>query len=442
MRRLFVLLVLVLTACGPAVLVPVNTPTPNLIPNLIPGIPPGSNLCVMPRDLGAPVTPSSPKTVGIMKSSILNYLNQGGNPERLVSELTSPAYGNLKLKLTRIDFNNDGVDELAFSFVPNGTPAFGALTSVFWIFQCRGGKYEFAFTTLEGGNIVDGDPAVIDVEDLKGDKQKEAVVQSSQILKSECRETFDIFGSKKDYITDYLGPLTTFLCGTEFSVGGSDENGNKEILFTGQSDLPADAVAGIQRQFVDTYVLKDNQSYKLKSHGYLPSPYRVHVIYDAQQALDEGDLDQALQLYTQAANDKALQDINSFCIVPGSYACIFGVSPKNIGTVDHPREYLSAFALFRLTLLYLRNDNEQESTSTLNELDKNYPAGEYGYEFVSAAHLLKKEVEAGKSLAFSCNVVTSMIEKYYPFLYLHFEWSTPARAFYYKNETFCSYSWK
>jgi hypothetical protein len=78
-------------------------------------------------------------------------------------------------------------------------------------------------------------------------------------------------------------------------------------------------------------------------------------------------------------------------------------------------------------------------TSTLNELDKNYPAGEYGYEFVSAAHLLKKQVKAGKSLASSCNVVTSMIEKYYPFLYLHFEWSTPSRAFYYTNDTFCSF---
>jgi len=439
MRKLFVLIILILAACGPTVLVPIATPTLNLIPSPIPGISPGSNLCVTPRDLGAPVTPSSPKTVGTMKSIILNYLNQGGNPEKLVSELTAPTYGSLKLKLTRIDFNHDGVDELAFSFAPNGTSAVGALTSVFWIFQCRGGEYVSVFTTLEGGNIVDGDPAVIDVEDLKGDKQKEAVVQSSQILKSECRETFDIFASKKDDITDYLGPLINFPCGTKFSVGDSDQNGNKDILFTGQSDLPSDAVAGIQRQFVDTYVLKDNQSYKLKSHGYLPSPYRVHVIYDAQQALDEGDLDQALQLYTQAANDEALQDINSFCVVPGTYACTSAVSPQKTGTVDHPREYLSAFALFRLTLLYLQNGDAQAFASTLNELDKNYPAGEYGYEFVSAAHLLKKQVKAGKSLASSCNVVTSMIEKYYPFLYLHFEWSTPSRAFYYTNDTFCSF---
>jgi hypothetical protein len=54
------------------------------------------------------------------------------------------------------------------------------------------------------------------------------------------------------------------------------------------------------------------------------------VIYDAQQALDDGDFDQAIQFYDKAANDKALQDINSFCIVPGSYDCIFGVSPKNM----------------------------------------------------------------------------------------------------------------
>jgi hypothetical protein len=69
-----------------------------------------------------------------------------------------------------------------------------------------------------------------------------------------------------------MDQTTTFPCGTKFAVGSSDENGNKEILFTGQSDLPSDAVAGIQRRFVDTYVLKDNQSYQLKSHSYLSSP--------------------------------------------------------------------------------------------------------------------------------------------------------------------------
>jgi hypothetical protein len=35
-------------------------------------------------------------------------------------------------------------------------------------------------------------------------------------------------------------------------------------------------------------------------------------------------------------------------------------------------------------------------TSTLNELDKNYPAAKYGYEFTKAAHLLKDQAEASK----------------------------------------------
>ena len=77
----------------------------------------------------------------------------------------------------------------------------------------------------------------------------------------------------------------------------------------------------------------------------------------------------------------------------------------------------------------------------MNELDKNYLSGKYGYEFMRAAHLLKDQVEAGKGLASSCDAVTSMIEKNHPLLYLHFDWSTPSRAFYYTNETFCSYSW-
>ena len=288
MRRLFVLLILFSTACGPAVLVPIDTPTstptstltPTPTSTLTPTLNPIPTIkllftCPTPRDLEAPVAPPGLRTTGLLESILLYSLNLGANPEKLVNELNTPAYDNPKLKLIKIDFNNDGVDELAISSGPsllNGTPFVNGLVSAFWIFQCRNGKYDIQVTMLERENIVDGSPAVVDVEDLKGDKQKEVVVQSSQILVSECREVFGIFGWKENVITAYMDQTTTFPCGTKFAVGSSDENGNKEILFTGQSDLPSDAVAGIQRRFVDTYVLKDNQSYQLKSHSYLSSP--------------------------------------------------------------------------------------------------------------------------------------------------------------------------
>ena len=234
-----------------------------------------SDTCPPPRDLSAPVAPPGLRTTGEIESILLYSLNLGASPEQLVSELNTPAYDNPNLKLTRIDFNNDGVEELAISSGPsllNGTPFISGPVSVFWVFECRNESYQIEATVLEARNTLDGDPEIVYIGDLKGNKQKEVVVQSSVFLGSQCRKIFDILAWKVDTITSYLDARTTFPCGTKFSVGRPDENGNKEILFTGPVDVPPYIAAmGIHLEFADIYALKDDQSYILRWHGYLLS---------------------------------------------------------------------------------------------------------------------------------------------------------------------------
>ena len=452
MRRLFYLLILILTACGPATIVPITTPTMTVIPSspsLTATLQPPRPICPSAGNPSDPVAPSS-MSLDWIYGTILDYLNQGGSPEKLTSELAYLKYdlpnSNTKMSfainMNRLDINNDGVDELVFSSgaLLFDNPGSDGVDSGLWVFQCQDGKYKNIYQD-EILNSYEGNPRLVAVADLFGNKQKEIVIRSTWSGDG-CLQYFKIIGWKNNSPIDHFVPIS-FPCGTEFAVGGQDINGNKEILFHGWSDIRYDSMGGVSREFVDTYELNYQAyipTYILVSHYYLPSPYRIGALYEAQEALNTGDFDLAIQLYDKAAHDEKLQDINSFCFSHQTgFVCAFGYPPKNLGAVDHPKEYLTAFALFRLTLLYLRSGNEPKVQSTLNELDINYPAGSFGSEFADAAHLLNDQFETGKGLALACNAVASLIENKYPLLEWHFDWSMWT-IFDYTNETFCPYS--
>lgn len=424
-----------LTACGHTYLTPTTSPTSNVTttPVLHLSTPTLKSQVICPSS-GSPSNPMAPSQMNILwiKETINDYLDQGGSPEETLSELTLPKYGNLKIEMNRVDIDNDGIDELIFSsgvlFPTNGSTG---VDSGLWLFRCENYKYKVIYQIVTLGSY-EGNPRLVDAVDLNNDKQKEIIIRSTW-RGSGCLQSFFIASLEKgkSYLTHLLNKSEYFPCDTEFAIGNDDINGNKEVLFMGKSDARYDAVAGIQRDFIDTYIL-NNKVYILKSHEYLPSPYRVYAIYEAQQALDKGDVYHAIEFYDKAAHDQTLLDVDS---VAFRYAENL---PQNLSKKDHPKEYVSAFALFRLVVLHLQVNQEQKSTSMLKELEENYPSGKVGSEFTEAAQLFVEHFKSGEKPFLSCQAVSSMIENKYPFLEWHFRWSTWT-YFEYTNRRLCSY---
>lgn len=429
MKRTFLKFVLflslLLTACGPAVLVSPLTPT--LIPPVTAPLPTAKLKATCPKQGNSDLPSVFPADDFELQKIMLTYINQGGVPEQLFKRLKEIDTKYNRFEVSRIDINGDGVNELLISrTLLEG----GIAESVFWIFQCTANKYDVLYF-----NSYMNDPRVIAIADLNGDGQNEIVIQN-EWLGSGCLEIFDIVELISASAIHFTGKLGLgFPCHTEFRLGGLDVSGNREILFLGTSDIRYDAVGYIQRDFVDTYVLK-NHIYTLESHVYFPSPYRIYAIYDAQHALDDLDFNIAVQLYEKAAYDETLKDTDAISYSSPLYAETW---PKNAPRKDYPKEYVVSFSLFRLMLLYIKSGQAQKTVDVLHDLDAKFPAGKPGSEFVDLANLFKKEFESSKGITLSCNAVADKITNKYPYLRLHFDWSTWT-VFYYTDQTICPYS--
>ena len=339
--------------------------------------------------------------------------------------------------MDKVDINSDGVDELIFSSGVFSTAISHSdgVDSGLWVFKCENGNYKTSYEIELIGDY-SGNPRLVAAVDLNNDNTKEIVIRSTW-HGSGCLQFFNIVSWGKDnlYPAQLFSSDKYLPCDTEFAIGNKDSNGNNEILFKGKSDIRYDSVAYIQRDFVDTYKL-GNQVYIPKSHEYLPSPYRVYAIYDAQQALNKGDIHEAIQFYNQAAHDETLQDIDSLVFSPNWYIEKW---PQDLPTQDHSKEYVSAFSLFRLIVLYFETHEESKAMSALKELETSFPNGKFGVEFINAAQLYVEQRKDGNKPFESCQAVSAMVENKYPYLDWHFQWSTWT-SFDYTNQTLCPYS--
>lgn len=437
MRRLIVLITLLLTACNSMSVIPTASPIPNINPTSTLQLPrPTLQALPICPSLNTPshVVPPSEVSILWMKETINDYLNQGGNPEKLVNQITSPEFDNLQVKMNRVDINSDGIDELIFSsgivFSANNI---SGVDSGFWIFQCEDDTYKIIYQ-IELLGSYEGNPRLITAVDLNNDGRQEIVIRSTW-RGSGCLQYFQVISWEKDNNnpTQRLND-ENFPCNTEFAIGNEDNNGNKEVLFKGETNIRYDSVAGIQRNFIDTYVLNQDM-YVLKSHIYLPSPYRIYSIYDAQRAFNIGDIYQAIQFYEQSAYDDTLKDIDSVVFSSNFYVEKW---PENLSKQDYPKEYVSAFSLFRLVLLYFQVNEEDKAILMLRELETKYPSEKVGSEFTEATQIFVEHFKSGETPLQACKAVSSMIEEKYPFLDWHFKWSTWT-VFEYTNQTLCPY---
>src|SRR5689334_10326071 len=83
-KRFVVVLILLLTACNTALNIAATAIVPTATSTLGP-----SQICPKPGDPGNPIVPSS-MNISWVKQAIEDYLDHGGNPEKLTHLLTTP----------------------------------------------------------------------------------------------------------------------------------------------------------------------------------------------------------------------------------------------------------------------------------------------------------------------------------------------------------------
>jgi hypothetical protein len=428
-RNVIVIFALVISSCNNITRNPPSTLTPHLeSPTNTPtesksGCPKAGT----PSDMNIPENLDNDTVDEAIYKFILNYLHEGGSPQNLPEALVSkmPAKFGLSLQITPLDMNGDNINELLINITRNPHKDSYSL-----IFHCSSGYY------LEAGGF---GGEILLIEDLNGDKNPEIVFRSYW-HGSGCLENYDVVGWSKmggggqavNYLKPDYFPLSNYFpCGTELHIQDKDNDGQKELTFTGIEDAWDSAHSGLPgREFSYSYEARDMQTYIKVSEKYTTSPARVHVLADAQKALDEsrGLLpSDAIELYEKAINDETLNDFPSTR------------DKKKKEGLSHAKEYTIAFALFRLVTIYYdidRSIDEAKIKSIVETLNNKFPVGTPGSEFADITRLYIRELNDGKTQSIACSVVSLYIEQKYPNLENEFSWPG---VLYYDNGTICPY---
>lgn len=374
---------------------------------------PGRAVCPIRRSLADLKLPTGKPSVKEIGDAMLAYLNDGGSYTGFRHLFEVDGRGSA----VPVDLNGDGVEEIAITLVI-WIESWGRVA---WmgIYECADGKYVEHLYSVNPGYI--SDVRIIRIVDLMGLGFPQVWFEYTEQI-SACNvgvAPLSWNGSEYDF---HLTKATVF-CGGSATVTDYDGDGVKEVLLRGsnQGNLEYGIGRGIVRVF---HWQGDDMA--LESETLLPSPYRIHVLQDAQIALDGGDTRAAIRKYELAATSRWLKNR------PSIYETMNGT--------DFAQQYQTAFANFRLVVLWTGLQGTNGATRVLERMESAYPSGTEGAEFTILAREFVDQLSGGASPQEACRVVTRDIEARYPYLagygYIG-NWGLANVA--YENEDLCPY---
>jgi hypothetical protein len=356
--------------------------------------------------------------------NLVAYLNQVGTIEQLPAQLGAL---DIEHEIFPVDMNGDGILEL----VLNTTVPFEESSPrdhITSILQCRDGSYQIIFEAYWGyWHYFDFTFS----DDVNNDGNMDVIIMGG-FAGSACALEPTILILNDGEILDVSPNLeSSFGCSDKNSISISDvdNDGIKEFIISGPTIEHTESPP--PRIITQTFALQ-NSTYRLQTIELGPPETLVHLLDDAQKALDDSEWGLAAQFYKNVAQNQSLGAFYSYHIAPFHMAEELGVEP------DHPQEYQQAFALFRLAALQTVLGNKVEADWALAQLQERFPEGTPGSELTSLALLLVDSLQQGNSPESSCEIVLQEIEQSYPQLAAHYYWGY--NIAWYRNETICPFA--
>jgi hypothetical protein len=347
------------------------------------------------------------------RQAISAYLNQGGSPAQLQDEIAHLGPIVDTFQVFPFDFEKDGRQEivLAINFnAPEGGSAderFGVLS----IYRCMAGKY-LAIDLTYGQKL---ETEVLAIKDMIGSKLPDLLVK----IQDNYNSGFDEFVALYTFTqSGWIESFKTEWTSGEIKVKLIDSGGTKTLVIDSYRGC-AYMACGPWRKTRLTYTIGRDKT-ELSHYELLPSPYRIHVLEDAENALDKGNIEDAIRIYDQAARDNDLIDELS----RPEDEMLNNASPPAAEIRALAHAYQTSFAYFREFALLLYLGNEDQANSILAEMKTLYPEGKAGNEFIDISAYLVTQLDAGTHFIEACTITNDYIAQKYilganTFVYAH-----------------------
>ncbi len=364
----FAILVGLLTACG-SIRPPEPTPTATLRPTATATLRPTPTVTPVPLcpapDLAAEW--AAPDQFDGYPEAIRAYLSQGGTVPNLLTILRNASSINEKWGgVSSIDLTGDGDPEIVVSiFDPFTTDQAAGPSGQFLVYGCAPQRIDLLYANQapQGQTL----PRLLQSGDLIGaPRGTQLAVLSSSCGANTCFDSLEVLGWNGTALVNLLAePLV--LPSAQYQMIQADADSALEIQ--AQRGLQGSIGAGPQRTEKQQWKWNGAQYVKVKSE-WSPAQYRIHAVYEGDDAFAAGDYNKAIDWYIRVLTDDTLKD----WLTEISY------------TNAHDRDTLQAYARFRLLLIgLLRGD--ANARDQLDQLTTLYPEG-------SPVHLTQQMAQA------------------------------------------------
>jgi len=311
---------------------------------------------------------------------ILDYLNAGASTEELAVNLIVRGLGPEEQPVWAEDLTGDGVREVVVTVFDESQPRQGSLL----IFNCVDGQYELAFLVISEQQAYA--PLLRHIQDFNADGQREVVYSSTHCGAHTCFEDVQILSYENGEYLPRLEGSTPEYPYPDIKLTDFDHDGvyNLEVVGTAIASVGA----GPQRDSINIWQYDAGSStWKLGEHTLAASPFRVHLVHDAEGAMDRAEYLIGSLLFEQVIEDEQLLE-----------------------WADEEEEYrnLAAYAYFKRIVAAVYLEDLAAADQLFGELDKLYGRGNQ-YAYVDMAEVFLA-VNQSDGLEVACTAVQQYSE--------------------------------
>jgi hypothetical protein len=237
------------------------------------------------------------------------------------------------------------------------------------------------YEDLSGLTISEGATIFTDYGDMTGDGRPEVVLESKSCGSGGCTSFFQILSGQSGTIHQLIHSLQMSYATAVLE----DQTGDGLLDLVAHGQPFGGHMVGPRRGLTAVWSWTD-RGVRRVLYRQEPSVYRVHLLYEANNALHRRDDLMAELLYLQVITDASLEDSATYW------------GDKRLSDYDDSRR----FAVFQLILLYLRQGNSSEAAAWRDWLLTTYPDA----PLTAATQQLLSEWELNYDLAAACTLIT------------------------------------
>jgi len=351
-----------------------------------------------------------------IEQPILDFLNRGGSPKLVVGAFNKGFEGKMSESFQQ-DLTNDNVPELIVS------------DFLLHVFGCKNGQYVLLLK-VDPGNWVIKYSDLRFVEDMNINGIPDLVVSEwvgdinlyvpetyrilewdgstfkDLIIQPEFESRYGAGGAKNGHV--WIDGSWSYAETTVKRVEISDIDGNrtKELILRGGLPGQIDAQRnGPWRGETDIYMW-NGEGFVFYSGEPAPPVYRFQAVQDADYAFFDGNYDKAVELYQDVifsdkldwwSTDKYIHINRAFDTILNSLA-----TPTPLPPDDSEYNYLSAYARYRIMLIYVKRGWLPEAKVIYDNLQEQYALGKEGHVIAELANIFWNEYQNSNNLSSSC----------------------------------------